>query len=140
MKIPKFSRPDILQDVEKSMGYTRGNKLQIYPTNLTTRRQLRAARDCGLWLAAGSSGYLVLSFLLFTSRLLQNSLSAAVARGRFTDCRSMVTCCLSARFSRTNWCCDLSKESINETTRRRIDMPSILYPVVKIVNKFNTIE
>jgi hypothetical protein len=25
----------------------------------------------------------------------------AVACGRFTDCRSMVTCCLSTRFSRT---------------------------------------
>jgi hypothetical protein len=53
-------------------------------------------------LASSVVDCLVLSFLLLISRLPQNTLSAAVERGRFTDCRSMVTCCLSARFSRTN--------------------------------------
>ena len=38
----------------------------------------------------------------YCEKSIQNSLSATEARGRFTDCQSMTTCCLSARFSRTN--------------------------------------
>ncbi len=43
-----------------------------------------------------------LTMIAFREKNIQNSLSAVVACGRLTDCRSMVTCCLSTRFSRTN--------------------------------------
>jgi len=61
-------------------------------------------------------------------------------RGFFTDWRSMVTCCLSARLSKINRRLDFNKESKSAAAKRRIDMRSMLYPIEKIVNKFNTIE
>lgn len=83
-------------------------------------------------------------FMRVYARTLSGQQEAEAARtdgrGVFTDWRSMVTVCLSARLSRNNRHLDLNKESSKAAARRGVNIQSMLYPAEKIVDEFNAIE
>jgi hypothetical protein len=70
---------------------------------------------------------------------IENGRSAGDTCGRFTEGLSIASRWRSAKFSSVNWRRDYNKELKKAAMWKKIGIFAILYPLPKIVKKFNTI-